>query len=132
MAYKILIAEDNKEVRNLLRLSLSLGNYEIREMTNGLDALACIRSWRPHIVLLDIMMPGDMDGLEVCRTVKQDSELASTMIALVTARGQAQDLQAGVEAGADTYLIKPFSPLVLSSVISTFSKKLEEAQRASE
>lgn len=123
MTYKLLVVDDNAEVRNLLRLTLSFGDYEIREATNGMDALATIQEWRPDIVLLDVMMPGEKDGLQVCREVKQDPELKDTYIAMLTARGQAQDIEAGGDAGADTYLIKPFSPLVLSSVVSRFTTR---------
>lgn len=118
MTYKLLIVDDNPEVRNLLRLTLSFGDYSIHEASNGIDALMLIREWRPDIVLLDIMMPGEKDGLQVCREVKNDEEIKDTYIAMLTARGQKLDMQEGTNAGADAYLIKPFSPIELNKMIS--------------
>ena len=118
MTYKLLIVDDNPEVRNLLRLTLSFGDYSIREASNGIDALMLIREWRPDIVLLDIMMPGEKDGLQVCREVKNDEEIKDTYIAMLTARGQKLDMEEGTHAGADAYLIKPFSPIELNKMIS--------------
>lgn len=65
---------------------------------------------RPHLLLLDIMMPGSMDGLDLCRLVKSDPSLGMPRVVLLTARGQSQDIEAGMNAGADAYLLKPFSP----------------------
>lgn len=126
MAYKLLLVDDNAEVRNLLRLTLSFGDYNIREVTNGVDALAIIREWRPDIVLLDVMMPGEKDGLQVCREVKQDEALKDTFIAMLSARGQKQDMQEGADAGADSYLIKPFSPMELSKLVSRFATQRQK------
>ncbi len=121
MTHKILVVDDNAEVRNLLRLTLSFGDYSIREAANGIDALMLIREWRPDIVLLDIMMPGEKDGLQVCREVKNDEAIKDTFIAMLTARGQKLDMQEGTNAGADAYLIKPFSPIELNKMISNFT-----------
>jgi two-component system phosphate regulon response regulator PhoB len=120
MTHKLLIVDDNTEVRNLLRLTFSFGDYSIREASNGIDALMLIREWRPDIVLLDIMMPGEKDGLQVCREVKNDEDIKDTFIAMLTARGQKLDMQEGTNAGADAYLIKPFSPIELNKMISNF------------
>ena len=110
MTHKLLIVDDNPEVRNLLRLTLSFGDYSIREASNGIDALMLIREWRPDIVLLDIMMPGE-----------KDEEIKDTFIAMLTARGQKLDMQEGSNAGADAYLIKPFSPIELNKMINNFT-----------
>ncbi len=127
MTHKLLIVDDNPEVRNLLRLTLSFGDYSIREATNGIDALMLIREWRPDIVLLDIMMPGEKNGLQVCREVKNDEEIKDTFIAILTARGQKQDMQEGNDAGADAYLIKPFSPIELNKMVSSFTLAKKKA-----
>lgn len=121
MPHKLLVVDDNAEVRNLLRLTLSFGDYSVREASNGVDALNLIREWRPDIVLLDIMMPGEKNGLQVCREVKQDEEIKDTFIAMLTARGQKQDMQEGNNAGADAYLIKPFSPIELNKMVNHFT-----------
>lgn len=115
---KLLIVDDKAEVRNLLRLTLASDDHVTREADNGLDALQLIRDWRPDIVLLDIMMPGEIDGLEVCNRVKQDPALRKTIVAMLTARGQESDLQAGQAVGADAYLVKPFSPTQLITMVN--------------
>ncbi|MDP1596542.1 MAG: response regulator [Methylotenera sp.] len=127
MAYKLLIVDDNAEVRNLLRLTLSFDDYQIREATNGVDALAIIEEWRPHMAILDIMMPGEKDGLQVCYEVKHNADLKHTFIAMLTARGQTTDIKEGVNVGADTYLIKPFSPAVLRSVVTVCFDNLNKS-----
>ena len=127
MTLKILVVDDNAEVRNLLKLTLSFGDYSIREASNGEDSLSLIREWRPDIVLLDIMMPGEKNGLQVCSEVKNDEEIKDTFIAILTARGQKQDMQEGNNAGADAYMIKPFSPIELNKMVSGFTLAKKKA-----
>ena len=71
------------------------------------------RAIKPDVILLDVMMPGLLDGYQVCDRIKKDPELRAIKVAMLTARGQATDLAAGEAAGADAYLVKPFSPLEL-------------------
>jgi CheY-like chemotaxis protein len=113
---RILLVDDNGPVRRLLTLTISRTTHEVREATNGAEALEAIAQWRPHLVFLDIMMPGDIDGLEVCRRVKQDASLGKVIVVLLTARGQSADVEAGYAAGADDYLVKPVSPTKLSQL----------------
>ena len=112
MMKKLLIVDDQSEIRKLIKLTL-MRRYELLEAANATDALAIIRAERPHAVILDVMMPGEMDGYQLCRHIKQDPELHSTHIALVTARGQAVDRDHGTAVGADGYFVKPFSPMAL-------------------
>lgn len=123
---KLLIVDDNAEVRNLLRLTLSLRPYDIREAVNGAEALEIIYAWRPDIILLDIMMPGEKDGLAVCREIKQHPEFKDTFVTMLTARGQQQDMHEGKDAGADAYLVKPFSPMELSVLIGRFVEQKQQ------
>ena len=118
MAKKILIVEDQEEIRDLIRVTLEFDDYEIHEAANGSEGLAQAQLLRPDLILLDVMMPGGLNGLEVCQKVKADAGLKRTKVVLLTARGQEADKQAGAKAGADEYLIKPFSPLELMKVIS--------------
>ena len=112
----ILIADDHADIRRLL--SITLGKqYEIIEADNGTAALYAIGKYRPVAVLLDVMMPGELDGLQVCARVRALPALKHTRVVLLTARGQTQDRDAGQQAGADEYLIKPFSPLQLIETI---------------
>ena len=83
--------------------------------SDGASGLAAIREHRPKAVLLDIMMPGEIDGLDVLRIVKSDPELKETFVALVTSRGQKADYQLGIDLGADAYFVKPFSPLKVAA-----------------
>jgi len=107
---KVLIVDDHTDIRRLL--SITLGKeYEIMEAEDGVTALESIRRHRPQIVLLDVMMPGDMDGLQVLDVIKADPQLHDTLVAMVTARGQVADGDDARKRGADAYFIKPFSPL---------------------
>jgi two-component system phosphate regulon response regulator PhoB len=114
---RVLIVEDQTDIRKLIRMTLEFENYEIHEASNGACGLRMASEVRPDLVLLDIMMPGAIDGIEVCTLIKADPELASVKVVLLTARGQVRDLEAGQKAGADEYLVKPFSPLELIRTI---------------
>lgn len=124
MACKLLIVDDNPEVCNLLKLTLAGDAYELKEVSNGVDALNAIKAWRPNIVLLDIMMPGEMNGFQVCKAVKNDPHLKHTYIALLTAKGQLRDIHQGADVGADNYLIKPFSPMLLKILLARITQDL--------
>jgi len=110
---KILIVDDHADIRRLIRLTLEFERYDIVEAADGPSALELAASTRPDVVLLDVMMPGDVDGLEVCRRIKADVALGGAKVIMLSARGQARDREAGLQAGADAYLVKPFSPLQL-------------------
>ncbi len=114
---KVLIVEDQAEIRELIRVTLEFENYVIDEAEDGDRGLAAAIKGKPDLVLLDVMMPGGKDGLEVCRAIKKEPSLKRTKVIMLTARGQAADKQAGSQAGADAYLIKPFSPLELLGVV---------------
>ena len=113
MAYRIVIVEDQADIRKLIRMTLEFGDFELHEASDGESGLALIKVVHPHVVLLDVMMPGLLDGYQVCTKVKQDADLRDVKVILLTARGQATDIAAGQAAGADAYLVKPFSPLEL-------------------
>jgi CheY-like chemotaxis protein len=111
---KILIVDDQLEVRELVQVTLEIGDYQILAAENGQQALEVAQAERPDIVLLDIMMPGsDVDGLEVCRRLKSDPDTAYMTVVMLSAKGQESDIEAGREAGADDYFTKPFSPIAL-------------------
>jgi CheY-like chemotaxis protein len=104
---------------NLHVLSSALrDDYRIKTATSGKAALELARREdRPDLVLLDVMMPGEFDGLEACRRLRADERFARTRIILLSARGQSADIEAGLAAGADAYMLKPFSPLKLLDTI---------------
>lgn len=127
MTKRILIVEDHADIRRLIRMTLEFENYEIHEAVNADEGLQAVRQSRPDLLLLDIMMPGSMDGLDLCRLVKSDPTLGMPRVVLLTARGQSQDIEAGMKAGADAYLLKPFSPLKLIETIDTLGSHPSEA-----
>lgn len=111
---KILIVDDQFEVRELVQVTLEIDDYHILTAENGQQAMQIAQAEHPDIILLDIVMSGsDIDGLEVCRRLKGEMQTADIIIVMLTAKGQASDIKAGKEAGADDYFIKPFSPMAL-------------------
>lgn len=118
MGKRILIVEDHADIRRLIRMTLEFEDHEIHEAANADEGLLQARQERPDLLLLDVMMPGTMDGLGLCRLVKNDPDLNRPHVILLTARGQSQDIEAGLAAGADAYLLKPFSPLKLIETIN--------------
>jgi len=112
-ARRILIVDDRTELRQLVRMTLEGGRYELYEAASGREAIECTRSLRPHLVILDVMMPGEIDGLAACTAIKSDPDLDGVRVVLLTARGQQRDLERGLAAGADAYVVKPFSPAEL-------------------
>lgn len=113
MTNTILIVEDQADIRQLIRMTLEFGDFEIHEAADGESGLAAARRLQPDLVLLDVMMPGVLDGYQVCRALRQEADHRQIKIVMLTARGQADDLSMGEQAGADAYLLKPFSPLDL-------------------
>jgi len=116
---KILIVDDRLEVRELVEVTLRVKDYRILQASSGEEALEMVQSEKPDLILMDIMMPGGMDGLEATRTLKNDPSTKDCTIIILTAKGQKTDREKGLEAGADDYFVKPFSPLDLI-------KKVEE------
>ena len=108
----VVLAEDDVDIRDLVQIVLEGLDLSVTAVGNGAEALAECRRLKPRLLLLDITMP-IMNGLEVCREVRSDPELKDLPVILMTARAQASDVQAGMDAGADTYIIKPFGPIEL-------------------
>jgi len=109
---RILVVDDNETNRDILVTRLAKHGYELMQAGDGEEALASIRQHRPDLVLLDVMMP-KLDGLEVCRQLRADTTLPFMPIILVTAKGGAADVVAGLDAGADEYLVKPIDQSAL-------------------
>lgn len=109
----ILIAEDQYEVRELVQATLNIGPYVIIQAENGVQAVEMAHQHRPDLVLMDVMMPGEIDGLEATRRLRASQATKDCRIIMLTAKGQLQDKNQGLEAGADDYFTKPFSPLAL-------------------
>ncbi len=115
---KILIVDDQREIRELVAATLRIGPYQILQAANGPEALDLVQRERPDLILLDVMMQaGGMDGFEACRRIKTDLETSSSFVMMLTARGQKSDLERGYAAGANGYFTKPFSPLELMAKV---------------
>lgn len=119
---KILIVDDQGELRMLVRMTLEFGDYELHEADDGVRALELVESINPDLVILDVMMPGELNGYQVCERIKQGKKSGATRVLMLTARGQKSDIETGESVGADNYLVKPFSPLELIEVVQ---KELE-------
>ena len=112
----VLIADDEPSLRLLVSATIASEEYEVIEAMDGDEAWGLIRRHRPTVVLLDVQMPGQT-GLELTRSIRNDPDLARTCVILLTSKAQQTDVQAGLEAAADRYLTKPFSPLELLRVV---------------
>lgn len=113
MAARIVVVEDQPEIRQLIRMTLEFGDFELFEAADADAGWLAIGQHAPDLVLLDVMMPGSMDGLELCRRLRARPESARLPVILLTARCQQHDIEAGRQAGADAHLGKPFSPMEL-------------------
>lgn len=105
---KILIAEDERDIRELISFTLEYEGYDVIVTANGEDALEMVYNERPDLVLLDVRMPR-MDGYEVCRRIVNDVTIQHIPVAFISAKGQQAEIDEGMGAGAVDYLLKPFS-----------------------
>lgn len=118
----ILVVDDEEDIRELVRYNLSKAGYDVVCAASGEEALVAAKQVRPILVLLDVMLPG-MDGLEVCRRLKEDASLKNIPIVMVSARGEEADVVTGLELGADDYVSKPFSPSVLLARVKSVIRR---------
>jgi CheY-like chemotaxis protein len=118
MKRNALIVDDQPDIRKLILMTMESEDFNLHETDNGVDALRLAQNLRPAVVLLDVMMPGGLDGYQVCEKIKADEVLKSaTKVILLTARGQRTDVERGQAAGCDAYLVKPFSPIELLDTV---------------
>jgi two-component system phosphate regulon response regulator PhoB len=106
---KVLVVEDEADILEIIVYNLSREGFRVVSSRNGEEALDLARSEEPDLVLLDLMLPG-MDGIEVCRLLKDEPRGAETPVIMVTAKGEESDVVLGLGVGADDYIVKPFSP----------------------
>jgi len=114
----VLIAEDDPDVRELIARKLRGEGMDIMGVGDGISALEAARTMRPDLVLLDVMMPG-MTGLQICEELRSHVATRNLPVVLITARARAVDIETGYLAGADDYIVKPFSPRDLVARIRT-------------
>ncbi len=125
MKQQILVVEDDPDIADLLRHYLERADYDVHTVGHGADALPHMRDNRPDLVILDRMLPG-MDGLEICRHLRNDESLADLPVIMVTARADEMDRIVGLELGADDYITKPFSA---KEVVARVHALLRRSQR---
>lgn len=118
----ILAVDDEEDILELIRYNLSRDGYVVVTAESGEQALKEVRSRMPDAIVLDLMLPG-MDGLDLCRTLKSSRETAHIPIIMLTARAEEADVVTGLELGADDYIIKPFSPRVLSARVKAVLRR---------
>lgn len=120
--YKLLLVDDDRDILEFVAYNLKKEGYKVRTAQSGLDALEAVKKEVPHLILLDVMMPG-MDGIETCDRLRALPELSETMIAFLTARGEDYSQVAGFDAGADDYITKPIKPKVLISRLKALLRR---------
>ena len=122
---KILLVDDEPDILEIVGYNLSTEGYQIATAENGSEAVKKAKKLRPHLIILDVMMP-EMDGIEACEQIRRIPELNDAIIAFLTARGEDYSQVAGFEAGADDYITKPIKPKVLVSKVKGLLRRLKE------
>ncbi len=128
---KILIVDDEEDVLELVRYNLDKNGYKVETAATGEQALAKARAKLPDLIILDLMLPG-IDGLDVCKKLKNDTKTQNIPVIMLTAKGEETDIVIGLELGADDYITKPFSPKVLIARVRrilqrTIARDMEKA-----
>jgi CheY-like chemotaxis protein len=114
---KILVAEDEPDIRELIAFTLRFAGHDVVTVGNGVEALESVPKEQPDLILLDVRMPR-MTGYEVCLRMKADPAVKDIPVIFLSAKGQEAEIQAGMEAGASEYLLKPFAPHELTQHVS--------------
>src|SRR6056297_3998034 len=125
--YKVLLVDDEPDVLEFMTYNLHSAGYKVYSTQNGKEAIQKAKDIKPHLILLDVMMP-EMDGVETCEQLRNRPELHSTIIAFLTARGEDYSQIAGFEAGGDDYITKPIKPKVLISRVKALLKRYKGIQ----
>ncbi len=127
----VLVVEDEEDILALLHFNLIKAGYNVDCATHGEEALAAVSAQKPHLILLDLMLPG-IDGLEICRRLRNDEATSEIPIIMLTACGEEADVVRGLELGADDYVTKPFSIKVLLARVQTVMRRRSELQEQTE
>ena len=124
---KILLVDDEPDILEIVGYNLSSEGYQISTATNGVEAIAKAKKVKPHLIIMDVMMP-EMDGIEACENIRKDTNLTNTIITFLTARGEDYSQVAGFDAGADDYITKPIKPKVLVSKVKALLRRLKKEE----
>lgn len=122
---KILVVDDEEDILELVRYNLAKEGYQVVCVPSGEQALKKAKEDAPNLILLDLMLPG-LDGLDVCKQLKNSPETSGIPIIMITAKGEDADVVSGLELGADDYVTKPFSPRVLLARIKKSIRKVKQ------
>ncbi|MCW5518446.1 response regulator transcription factor [Aureitalea sp. L0-47] len=122
---RILLVDDEPDILEIIGYNLSSEGYQIITAENGVEAIAKAKKQKPHLIILDVMMP-EMDGIEACEKIRGIPELSETVITFLTARGEDYSQVAGFEAGADDYITKPIKPKVLISKVKALLRRFKQ------
>jgi two-component system response regulator MtrA len=114
---RVVVADDDADIRDLVAFKLEAAGMQVVAVPDGAAALEACQTEPPDLVILDVMMPG-MSGLDVCRALRDSIGLAQVPVILLTARAQESDVAQGFDAGADDYVVKPFSPRELAARVN--------------
>ncbi len=124
---KILLVDDEPDILEIIGYNLSAEGYQVITAENGVKAIKKAKKERPHLIILDVMMP-EMDGIEACEQIRKIPELSNTIITFLTARGEDYSQMAGFDAGADDYITKPIKPKMLTSKVKALLRRLQEEE----
>jgi len=127
---KILVVEDDRDISELITYNLEREGYEIACLYDGSGVVDFVRKRKPEIIILDLMLP-EVDGIEICRTLKSDADTKHIPIVMLTAKTEEADVVVGLQMGADDYIPKPFSPKVLVARIKAISRRMADIQLSS-
>lgn len=126
--YKILVVDDDPDIVEIISYNLEKEGFQVATANNGKGAIDMVKKDKPHLIILDVMMPG-MDGVETCETLRSNSKNDNIIIAFLTARGEDYSQIAGFDAGADDYITKPIKPKVLISRIKALLRRKGNIQQ---
>ncbi|MDG3583977.1 response regulator transcription factor [Galbibacter pacificus] len=124
---KILLVDDEPDILEIVGYNLSSEGYNVSTAKNGIEAIAKAKKEKPHLIILDVMMP-EMDGIETCEQIRKSPDLKETIITFLTARGEDYSQVAGFDAGADDYITKPIKPKVLISKVKALLRRLKDEE----
>ncbi len=127
---KILIVEDEPDIAQLVKIYLEKDGFHTNVATSGVDALKVLKSERPDLLILDLMLP-EIDGIEICKKIRTTPDTALLPIIMLTAKAEESDTIIGLELGADDYVTKPFSPKALVARVKALFRRLERTQNQS-
>ncbi|HET7377241.1 MAG TPA: response regulator [Anaerolineae bacterium] len=124
---KILIAEDERDIRDLVTFSLKFGGFDVVQASNGVEAVERAQAELPDLILMDVRMP-KMTGYEACKALKAIPAMRHIPVVFLSAKGQESEIQQGVEAGAEEYILKPFAPDELTKQIKSVLDRVAHRQ----